>query len=92
MLNANTIVHRSDSAFDSPLHDELILVQPETDTYFSLGQSGKEIWEILATPMTVNALCNRVATAHDLEQSAVEGDVIAFLADLKDARLIHIGE
>ena len=90
MLEANDVVHRSDAAFDSPVHDELILVQTQTDAYFSLGESGKEIWEFLATPMTVDALCCRIASAHDMVKGDVEYDVIAFLTDLKEANLIRI--
>jgi len=65
-------------------------MQSQAESYFALKGTAREIWDLLATPTTVNSLCSRLSLAHSIEKSAIQDDVVAFLTELSDAGLIRI--
>ena len=89
-LASQPVLRRHDAVIASRVHDELILTHGETNVYFSLDGTGREIWELLASPINADALVIQIAGIHDLTPGEVESDVLGFLAELREARLILV--
>ena len=83
-------LHHHAAAFHTPIHDELVVTQSEKGTYFRLDATGKKIWELLETPKTVEELCNELVGEYRVERSAIEIEVLAFLAALERQELIQV--
>ena len=78
------------AAFHTQIHDELVVTQSERGVYFRLVATGKKIWELLETPKTVEELCNELVSEYRVKRSAIEVEVLAFLADLERQELIQV--
>jgi len=64
------------------------LLDTTSSTYFSLNSVGAAIWDLLATPHTMDALVAKVRAQFDVDESTCRRDVIALIDSLRDAGLV----
>ena len=68
-----------------------VLMSVDKGVYLGLDDVGKAIWQHLAEPLTVAALCQTLqATYHVSDRGAFERDVIQFLQSLRFHGLIDV--
>jgi hypothetical protein len=68
---------------------ELVMMDVDQGSYFSVNQVGGHIWTQLETPQTVMALIKSVQQSFkSADTPAIEADVNTFLADLASNQLI----
>lgn len=69
--------------------DKTVLLDSRSEQFFSLDETGREIWEMIGVPRTngeiVAALCQRFAAPVD----QVTADVAEFLAEMHRVGLIE---
>jgi hypothetical protein len=87
-IGLNDTVVARDGVFATPVDDELVLLDPESGTYFGAGATGELIWRLMAEGAKVSDLCDAVLSEFDVERSTCEQDVIAFINDLADRELV----
>lgn len=69
---------------------ELVMMDVEQGSYFSINLVGSHIWSQLETPRTLAALIDSVKQSFQADDpSAIEDDVARFLADLEANKLIR---
>lgn len=73
------------------VHGEIVLANMETGLYFSIGGSGKQIWEALVKGKDVEAIIDALAERHQVARHAVSKDVHEFLDNLEHHRFIQKG-
>ena len=72
------------------LEGEMILLDVPSATYFSLNETGTQVWSLLQAHATVEKVCDEVARKHSLPAEQMMSDLIPFLEQLLDAGLIQI--
>jgi hypothetical protein len=87
-LSLASRVRRSEDQIAAPVDDEIIILSVERGSYFGLDDIGSDIWERLATPMRVDALCDALAAEYDADRATIERDVLALLDKLAAAGLV----
>ena len=80
-INAPTVVAE---IFD----DEVVIINLESGAYYSLGQSGRLLWQQLQPGATVNELIAQVATIYASAPSEVTPAIAQFMAQLAQEQLI----
>jgi Coenzyme PQQ synthesis protein D (PqqD) len=80
-INAPTVVSE---IFD----DEVVIINMENGSYYSLDQSGMAIWQQLQQGATVAELSAKVATIYALVPSVVTPAIEQFMAQLAQEQLI----
>ena len=89
MIEADAIVTRTEGLMSTPVDDEIVFLNPGTDSYVALDRIGRRIWELLASPQRVADLADALAAEFDADVSIVGPDVAAFLDELKREGMVH---
>jgi len=83
VIEADTIVTRTEGLMSTPVDDEIVFLNPGTDSYVALDRIGRRIWELLESPQRVADLAAALAAEFDADVGVVGADVAAFLDELK---------
>lgn len=89
MVGLETVVVRSDAVLDASVGDDTVLMSIETGQYYTMKVTSRAIWERLATPVRVGALCADLAKAYQAPLETVEADTLAFLNYLETQKMIE---
>ena len=79
---------RGDDLAWRTVDDELIAIDVRDSTYLSANDSGLLMWNALAVGTTKEDLVASLVEAYGIEPENAGADVDAFLADLKERRLL----
>ena len=55
MIEADAIVTRTEGLMSTPVDDEIVFLNPGTDSYVALDWIGRRIWEMLESPQITAA-------------------------------------
>jgi len=89
-LELQTRVRRIDNVLDTEIDDQTVMMDIEQGSYFGLNQTATQIWTLLAEPMVIGDLCDRLTEEFDVPREQCEQQVVAFLANLRDRGLVQI--
>jgi len=89
-ITPRTRVVRADSPFSSRIEDETVILSLETDNYYGFGSGGSRIWELLAEPLEVRALCDQLRKEYAVDQETCFRDTREFLEQLLREKLIRL--
>lgn len=88
---SNTIVQGKGNLV-SVMDGEKVVLSIQNGKYYSLGQTGSKIWDIIEAPIAVNRLISTLINEYDVEPTECEGQVISFLENLLVEGLIKTGD
>ncbi|MFN8443098.1 MAG: PqqD family protein [Caldilineaceae bacterium] len=69
-------------------NDETVIINLESGTYYSLDQSGAEVWQLLQQGANCPEIVARIAATYVLNSKEIEDPVEKFLAELVQEKLI----
>ena len=69
---------------------EIVMFHPERGAYFSLGEVGSRIWELIGAPVTIGVLCTRLVDEYAVEPDRCRAEVETFVAELHGAGLVEL--
>jgi hypothetical protein len=87
-LAFGSVVARSDGVVDAEIDNEIVVLNIERGTTYSLNQVGSRIWRLLEPPIRVSALCETLLTEYNVEPDVCESEVINLLEKLLSEGLI----
>lgn len=74
---------------ETEIDDEVVVMSLESGDFFSLTGTAQAIWTLIDGTRTRAALLTELAAQFDVEESALAGDLDAFLAQLEAAGLLE---
>ncbi|MEZ4726587.1 MAG: PqqD family protein [Caldilineaceae bacterium] len=80
-VNSPTVVSE---VFD----DEIIIIHLDSGAYYSLSQSGADIWQLLQSGATLSEITANLAATYALRPAAIESTVQQFVAELAQEQLL----
>ncbi len=87
-IDTTTPIVRSPHILASELDDEVVMMDVENGSYFSMpGPSGR-IWHLLETEQTVQSLSQALVKEYDVSAEACEAEVRPFIDTLLERELI----
>jgi len=89
-LTAQSRVRRIQDVLDTEIDDQTVMMDIEQGSYFGLNETATRIWAMLAEPMVIGDLCNRLTEQFDVPREQCEQQVVAFLGSLLDRGLLQI--
>lgn len=92
MSQTSVLIHerivQAEGFLVSDMGGEKVMMSVQSGKYFNLGHSGGEIWELLASPTTLEAIVNKLCDEYEIEKEACLNQVASFLKQLADQGLI----
>lgn len=81
-------IQRRENVFTSEMDDTLLMLSLEQGRYFSLEGVGPRIWALLAEPTTADDIVTTLSVEFDVARAICQTEVEAFLAALREHRLL----
>jgi hypothetical protein len=69
------------------LDEGIALLDASRNIYFSLNASGAVVWQLIASPCSIDEICEAVANHFDISADACRDDVVAMVDRLVELKL-----
>ncbi len=89
-MTLDTTLVRNPSLTTAELDGEVVMLSLETNRYYGLNSVGTRIWELLAQPMTLAAVCDILMNEYDVTREQCEQETLAVAQKLVDEKLVHV--
>jgi hypothetical protein len=89
-ITLESTVVRSADQVSTDLGDEIVILDLQSDEYFSLDGVGSRIWEMIETPITVRQILAAILKVYDVEPAIAERDLLAVLSEMAQEGLIEV--
>ena len=90
-VSADTVLVRNSEARATTMADgNVVVLSIRAGSYFDFNRAGSEIWNMLAEPHRVTRILGALAQNYDVDRDIMTRDVVAFLQNLVDARLVSV--
>ncbi|KQX19470.1 MULTISPECIES: PqqD family peptide modification chaperone [unclassified Sphingomonas] len=76
------LIHRQGEWLSAVIGSQSVMMSTETGNYLSLSRIGSRIWELIAQPISLSALCDRLMQDFDVHPDLCRTEVEAFLQAL----------
>jgi hypothetical protein len=90
-ISAGAVVQRRSDLLANDLSaTETVMLDVAGSSYYGLKDVGKVIWDYLDSPMSVDALCERLLTQFGVDADTCRRETTAFLETLYERGLIVV--
>jgi len=90
MLTATSVVVQAGDVLTANVDTELVMMRLESNGYFGLDAIGRRIWELIAAPRPVAAICAALVEEYAVAPDTCEADVLRFLQELVDYGVVAV--
>lgn len=87
-MNKNTILSRKPGIMTADMNGATVMMDIETGKYYNLGETGGRIWELLESPLSLDALLDALTKEYSVSVEQCEKDTVPFLASLVERGLL----
>lgn len=81
-LNLDSRIVRNPDLIATEMDGETVMMSIERGEYFGLNRVGSRIWELLATPMTIQQLCEQLQQEFEIDAGRCRTEVLDFADDM----------
>jgi hypothetical protein len=89
-VTQGSIVVRAPEQVSANLTDEVVILALSTEEYFGLAAVAARIWEVIDRPTPVTDIASRLVMEFEVDRDQCEHDLLVFLQQLADERLIEV--
>ena len=91
-LTLETVVSRHAEIIDSALSEtEAVMLNMDKGNYYGVEDVAKFIWDALAEPLSISALCDRILAYYvEVERAVCEQDALEFVRELLAEGLVYV--
>jgi Coenzyme PQQ synthesis protein D (PqqD) len=90
-INADTIIMQGTGLVSSQVDGEIVMMSVDNEQYYSLDAVGSRIWELIAQPQSVFAVCETLLSEFQVDRDTCHRDVLTFVERLYAEKIIRIG-
>jgi len=90
MIDIKSTIRRNNEILASDMDGEIVMMQIETGKYYNLGRIGGIIWNMLAEPIEVEEVIEKLVDQYSVSKEQCELDTLPFLQQMQQQGLIQI--
>lgn len=90
VLNENTLLVRNLNFFTAEIDNDLVMMDEEQGCYFALNSMARNIWELLAEPISYASLLQKLLATYEVDEQQCRKDLSLFLQESLKNDLIHL--
>jgi hypothetical protein len=88
-LNLEQKVIVSDDVLFQILGGETVLLNMETELYFSLNEIGSKIWELISKEKIISEVLSELLNEYEVDHETLKNDLISLLLKMESKKLIN---
>jgi len=91
-LTLETVLSRHTEIIDSALSEtEAVMLNMDKGNYYGVEDVAKFIWDALAEPLSISALCDRIMAYYvEVDRASCEQDALNFARELLTENLVYV--
>jgi hypothetical protein len=89
-INLSSHVTLSPRQISSELGGEVVIMDLQKGVYHGVQGVSAFIWNLLAQPISIQEICDRVTGEYEVESSRCQSDVMALIQQLLDEGLVDL--
>jgi len=89
-ITLDTVVGQSEDVYSAGVGNDIVWMRLASGAYYDSDEIGAEIWKLMATPISVRALCDRLMEIYDVLPERCHEDVMKFLRQALEEGMIRI--
>lgn len=90
MIKTESYIKRNKEVFASEIDDEVVMMNVDTGKYYGMDTVGSRIWELIAEEIQVKEVINKLMEEYDVGEEQCEKDVLEFLNELYENKLVQV--
>ena len=90
MVNRDSVVVRKTDLVAAQADPDLIILSIERGNYYSLRDTGRNVWDEIKSPISVHTLVDRLCSSYDIRKEDCLNDVLPFLEELYEEGIIEV--
>ena len=90
MIKTESYIKRNKEIFASEIDDEVVMMNVDTGKYYGMDTVGSRIWELIAEEIQVKEVINKLMEEYDVGEEQCEKDVLEFLNELYENKLVQV--
>jgi hypothetical protein len=91
-ITIESIVSVAADQVSCELEGEAAILNLASGAYHGLDPVGLAVWNLIASPIAVSQIVDRMTTQYDVDRARCERDLLALLAKLDERGLIQISD
>ncbi len=91
-IELDSVFTHAPGQVSSNLDGETVMMSVENGKYYGLDDIGSRIWELIEQPIKVSDLINTLLKRFDVDREACERDVLIFINELNEDRILQVRE
>ncbi len=88
-VTIDSVMVRDNDLATADLDGQIVVLSVNTGAYIGLNEVASEIWQLLSEPRRVGDIFASLSQTHDVDAVALSRDVMPFLQNLIDRRLVR---
>ena len=89
-MNINSKITLSKNVFAQEIDEETIILDSETQEYFSINEIGKVIWSLIEEKKNLEEIKAEMLDMYEVPQEQIEKDLLNFIQALEQKGLIKV--
>jgi len=89
-ITTETVISQIEEIVDSDIDGETVMMSIENGEYYGLDDIGSRIWELIEHPVKVSDLIDTLLERFDVDRETCEIDVLKFLNELNEDRILEV--
>lgn len=89
-MDASTIIAKGTDHVETLADGEIVFMHVEDGRFFSLSGTGRRVWELLETPMAIDALADQLIGEYEVSKEDCVRDLLVLCEQLEAGRVIRV--
>ena len=89
-MNIKSKITLSKNVFAQEIDEETIILDSETQEYFSINEIGKVIWSLIEEKKNLEEIKAEMLDMYEVPQEQIEKDLLNFIQALEQKKLIKV--
>jgi len=91
-ITLDTYIKRNNEVFASQIDDEVVMMNIQSGKYYGMDAIGSRIWELINEKIQVQQVVDQLLEEYEVSEERCQSDVLEFLDELKENKLVEVLE
>ncbi len=82
-IGLETVVARGDEHVEAEMSGQTVMMSIPRGKYYALEGTARRIWELMAEPVRVGDIVDRLVEEYDIDRDRCAEEVLAFMEELR---------
>ncbi|MGI4730625.1 MAG: PqqD family protein [Janthinobacterium lividum] len=89
-MEDDTLVTQREALVEAEVDDELMGLSIDRGLCFGFNATATDLWRMIATPQTLETLCDRMIEGHEVDRATCAADLAVALHRMADQGLVTL--